>query len=76
MTIDEIREAGFVETGEGGAEMVTVRSRLDGFKDNGKTYRAGDQLHMEISVAAAAIGAGQVELVGPDAVADAAEASE
>jgi hypothetical protein len=68
-TYEQIRSAGIVERRDArpphevGVEMVTVRCLLDGFRDNGHTYRFGDVLHMEISMAASAIAADQVELV-------------
>jgi len=64
MTFEQIREAGIVETGQDGrTEMVTVRAAIDKVRDNGHTYMTGDVFHMEMSLAAAHVDAGQVELV-------------
>ena len=72
MTFDEIRQAAEVTRGDDQVtEMVTVRALVGDanlpFRDNGHPYVAGDVLHMEISMAAAAIGAGQVEPLRPEA---------
>lgn len=39
---------------------TTVKAKQDGVRDNGKTYRKGDEFGMEISVAKAHEAAGQV----------------
>ena len=60
ISLDDIRKTGKVSAGKAGEEMVEVTCDLDGFRDNGKRYRKGDSLHMEISMVPPAVAAGQV----------------
>jgi hypothetical protein len=44
--------------------MVTVTAAIDGFRDNGKHYRAGDTLHMHKDLVPGALAAKQISLAG------------
>ena len=42
--------------------MVEVEAAVDGVKDNGHTYAAGDRFHMHRDLVAAHVAAGQVRV--------------
>jgi len=44
--------------------MVEVEAAVDGVKDNGHTYAAGDRFHMHRDLVAAHVAAGQVRAAG------------
>jgi hypothetical protein len=64
-TIEQIRKTGQVEADTAtGQAMAAVKATCKSVRDNGQTHARGETFAMEISVAAAHIAAGQVELVG------------
>jgi hypothetical protein len=44
--------------------MVAVEAAIDGVKDNGKTYAAGQEFHMHKDLVPGHVAAGQVRVAG------------
>ena len=62
LTVEQVADQAQVRE-EAGMRWVTVRALINGVRDNGRTYAAGETFEMEISLVPAHVAAGQVELV-------------